>query len=164
MADVTRLPRVGPGRDGVTAIHARRDYSERRALCMCGWEGPWRKDHSDARADEGAHHDETGHLPLVLDAPASSPMGLLRRAGPQGTLGQNASAALERLRAVRELRGWLEEQEQHAVIGARMARATWTEIGEAWGTSRQGAFNRWGDRITRFEASGVLDAVAADSE
>jgi hypothetical protein len=74
------------------------------------------------------------------------------------------SAALDRLRAVRELRGWLAEQEQHAVIGARMARATWTEIGEAWGTSRQGAFNRWGDRIKRFEASGVLATVAADSE
>ncbi len=46
--------------------------------------------------------------------------------------------------AIEELRAWLAEQETEAVLGARLQRATWAEMGEAVGITRQGAFSRWG--------------------
>jgi hypothetical protein len=44
------------------------------------------------------------------------------------------------------------------VLRARMARVTWEAIGAALGTSRQGAFNRYGALVQRYERAGLLDA------
>ena len=51
--------------------------------------------------------------------------------------------ALEAVRAARQLREEAEALELEAVIDARRQRATWGEIGAVYGTSKQGAQQRF---------------------
>ena len=151
------------------------------AWCQCGWAGPrrvWQPGAERAeRADLDGHLAVTGHTSFPdgvpgpdglhvacghfhdlqddCPAPADSPRGRLNRA-MQPVL-NDRTAAIDRLAAIDELRTWLDEQEAMAVIGARMARATWAEMGAAVGTSRQGAHNRWGATVKRYEQAGFLD-------
>lgn len=157
------------------------------ADCSCGWSGPMRwcegeilsADVGEAvRADRAAHEAETGHgedpdigaegrhdfgcgfyhrLTVSCPLPSRSPAGRVHRV-VRGTL-NDRRAALDRLAAIDELRGWLAEQEQEAVVGARLARATWAEMGSAVGISRQGAFNRWGSAVKNLEAAGLLPSL-----
>jgi len=156
------------------------------ADCNCGWSGPiyWcdgqlisSETAAALRRDREGHQARSGHgedpevgaegrhdfgcgfyhglhdrCPLPPDSLAGRIHRVLR-----GTLG-NRHAALDRLVALEELRGWLAEQEIEAVIGARMARATWAEMGDAVGITRQGAFGRWGAIVKGYEAAGVLEA------
>ncbi len=149
------------------------------AVCECGWCGSRYTNLMDglksARADVEAHMAETGH---VVDAdpskfhlrcgvrhgldddcprPADSAAGLLVRSLNQSRPGRPA-AALDRLSAIQLLRARLDEEEKEAVIGARLARCTWTEMGQAVGVSRQGAWNRWGPMVQRYEAAGLMRA------
>ena len=158
------------------------------ADCNCGWSGPvrWcdgqllpaevakavRADRAGHEADtghgtdpevgaEGRHdfgcgfyHELSGRCPLPPDSPAGRVQRVL-----QGTLG-NRRAALDRLAAIDELRSWLADQETEAVIGARLGRATWAEMGTAVGITRQGAFNRWGQTVKAYEAAGLLHPAA----
>jgi hypothetical protein len=55
-----------------------------------------------------------------------------------------AANALEAVRAARQLREEAEALELEAVIDARGQRATWSEIGAVYGTSKQGAQQRFG--------------------
>lgn len=162
------------------------------ADCNCGWAGPvrWcdgqlispettaavtadREGHEAATGHgqdpevgaEGRHdfgcgfyHGLTGRCPLPVDSPAGRVQRVLR-----SRLG-NRHAALDALVAIDELRAWLAEQEPQAVIGARIARATWAEMGEAVGITRQGAFNRWGAVVKGYEAAGVLEALPEPPE
>lgn len=157
------------------------------ADCSCGWWGPTRwcegviltEPVGEAvRAGRAAHEEETGHgedpeigaegrhdfgcgfyhrLNVSCPLPPTSPAGRVRRA-LGGTL-TDRRAAVDRLAAVDELRGWLSEQEREAVLGARLARVTWVEMGAAVGISRQGAHNRWGAIVKNLEAAGVLRAT-----
>lgn len=163
------------------------------ADCNCGWAGPIRwcvgeiladEIGRSVRADRAGHEAATGHGedPTVgtegrhepgcgfyhrlgdrCPLPASSPSGMVHRV-LRGTI-NDRHAAIDRLTAIEELGAWLTEEEQKAVIGARLARATWTEMGRAVGITRQGAFNRWGATIKAYEAAGLLspapDAPAA---
>ncbi len=156
------------------------------ADCNCGWSGPVRwcdgqlisaETAAAVRAERAAHEAESGHgedpelgaegrhdfgcgfyhalagrCPLPPDSPAGRVHRVLR-----GTLG-NRHAALDRLVAIDELRAWLAEAEPQAVIGARLERATWAEMGDAVGITRQGAFGRWGSIVKGYEAAGVLQA------
>jgi hypothetical protein len=54
-----------------------------------------------------------------------------------------APNALEAVRASRRLREEAEALELEAVIEARRQRATWSEIGAVYGTSKQGAQQRF---------------------
>jgi hypothetical protein len=54
-----------------------------------------------------------------------------------------APNALEAVRASRQLREEAETLELEAVIEARQQRATWSEIGAVYGTSKQGAQQRF---------------------
>ena len=54
-----------------------------------------------------------------------------------------APNALEAVRAARQLREEAEALELEAVIEARRQRATWSEIGAIYGTSKQGAQQRF---------------------
>ncbi len=66
--------------------------------------------------------------------------------------------AFDRLAAIKELLDDLAEAEEEAIIAARMAKVSWSEIGRAYGgMTRQGAFNKWGAMVNRFEAAGLLD-------
>jgi hypothetical protein len=58
-----------------------------------------------------------------------------------------ATSALEALRAARQLREAAEALELEAVIDARRQRATWSEIGAIYGTSKQGAQQRFRDAL-----------------
>ena len=53
------------------------------------------------------------------------------------------------LKAARDLRAALDDAERAAVEAARSAGATWEQIGEALGTSRQAAHRKWGAHTTR---------------
>ena len=118
--------------------------------------GPSAGDEPEVHHACGVAHklNEDCHVPL------DSPRGMLQRA--LFSTSTDPVRALDRITAIDELRRRLEEEEKMAVIGARRARCTWTEIGAAIGTSRQGAFNRWGDMVRRFENAGLLDDVEAD--
>jgi hypothetical protein len=152
------------------------------AWCQCGFTGPRRASLAPEtrqleQADLEEHLAMSGHTAFLDGTPGAD--GLHRACGhfhdfqdscpappdsPRGQLGRamratlnDPTAALDRLAAIAELRSWLEEQEQMAVIGARMSRATWAEMGSAIGTSRQGAWNRWGTMVRRYEEAGLLD-------
>jgi flavin-binding protein dodecin len=56
---------------------------------------------------------------------------------------QTAPNAIEALAAARRLREATEALERQLVITAREQRVTWTEIGEIYGTSKQGAQQRF---------------------
>ncbi len=68
---------------------------------------------------------------------------------------------MDRVAATVQLRRWVTDIEIQAVIGARMARCTWAEIGTGAGTTKQGAYNRWGKMIDRYEAAGLLPSEGA---
>ena len=56
---------------------------------------------------------------------------------------QEAPSALEALAAARRLSEAADALERELVIAAREQRATWTEIGMIYGTSKQGAQQRF---------------------
>ncbi|MGI8816558.1 MAG: hypothetical protein ACR2G2_15105 [Pseudonocardia sp.] len=56
---------------------------------------------------------------------------------------QSAPSALEALTAARQLREAAEALELATVVEARRRRLTWTEIGAVYGTSKQGAQQRF---------------------
>ncbi len=157
-------------------------------FCDCGWEGTrrawWTPDGGPSVGERIAveladHEADTGHGPVVAGVPApegyhaacgafhgfdddclippGSPAGRVRRA--TAATSSDAVLALDRLRAVIELRAWLDDQEAEAVIGARLARATWAEMGAAIDSTRQAAFNRWGPTVKRYETAGLIPSV-----
>lgn len=153
------------------------------AFCSCGWTGSrheldrgrlllpgWRE---ELEAERTHHEHASGHsaadpaaegyhrackffhqLNDVCPIPADCGIGLVIRAEAAST-GDHV-IALDRVSATVLLRHWVDQIEIQAVIGARMARCTWAELGTAAGTTKQGAYNRWGKRIDRYEAAGLL--------
>lgn len=160
---------------------------EVHAWCQCGWTGPvsrCRRDllpdglRRDLEADRARHEEATGHASDPQVAPegrhdfgcgfyhrlndacpklVDSPGGRLARV--LGASTSDPCRALDRLSATDELRNWLGETEVEAVIGARLARCTWAEIGAAIGISKAAAWNRWGQMISRYEQAGIIDEV-----
>ena len=61
---------------------------------------------------------------------------------------QNASTPLEGLAAARQLREAAEALELAMVVEARRRRSTWTEIGAVFGTSKQGAQQRFRSAVS----------------
>jgi hypothetical protein len=64
---------------------------------------------------------------------------------------QDAQNALDALAAARQLREAAEDLEIAAVIEARRRRATWTEIGSVYGTSKQAAQQRFRSAVTEHQ-------------
>ncbi len=155
-------------------------------FCSCGWLGErhlrWVPGEDAGRliaAELGDHEAITDHRPTeggvpVPDGyhascgachdfdddclvPPTSPAGRVQRAAVATS--RDALLALDRLRAIQELRAWLDDQEAQAAIGCRMARATWAEMGEAIDSTRQAAFNRWAATIKRYESVGLIDEI-----
>ncbi len=96
-------------------------------------------------------------VPAAATAPPDSPNGRLYRA-------YNASSPVEALAAVEELRADLDARQLQLVIAARQGEDTWEAVGAALGTSRQGAFNRFGALVQRYERAGLLDGVSGDAD
>lgn len=155
------------------------------AGCQCGWRGPTHRcagrilpaDVKDRLVAERAQHEaDTGHgedpevapegrhdfgcgfhhrLIDRCPLPDGSPAARLYRA--MTGVGPDAKArALDRLRGVDELRQWLTRQDAEAAIEARLAGATWAAMGGAIGTSRQGAWKRWGEELRPYQDAGLL--------
>jgi hypothetical protein len=61
---------------------------------------------------------------------------------------QTASTPLEGLAAARQLREAAEALELAMVVEARRRRSTWTEIGAIFGTSKQGAQQRFRSAVS----------------
>ncbi len=96
-------------------------------------------------------------VPAAAAAPPDSPNGRLYRA-------YNAPEPVEALAAVEELRADLDARQLQLVIAARQGGVTWEAVGAALGTSRQGAFNRFGALVQRYERAGLLDGVSGDAD
>lgn len=84
----------------------------------------------------------------MAKVPPDSPYGRLHRIYDQ-EFASDVERNLDALMAIRELRKDLSEAEDHAALTARRQGATWQQIGEALGMSRQAAHERWGN-IARF--------------
>jgi hypothetical protein len=54
--------------------------------------------------------------------------------------------ALKKLRGIRDINAQLDKQAARAVAQAREAGATWTEVGQSLGVSRQAAQQRYGGK------------------
>lgn len=161
-------------------------------FCDCGWEGThreWWTPDADPSPGEliavelAGHEADSGHRAVTGGVPApdhyhaacgafhgsdddclippTSPAGRVRRAMAATTT--DTALALDRLEAIVELRAWLDDQEAEAVIGCRLSRATWAEMGAAISSTRQAAFNRWGPTIKRYETAGVIDELPEPS-
>lgn len=103
-----------------------------------------------------ADHDH----PANDAAPPDSPLGRLDRAlGSDGPFLRHPARTLDALQACDELIRYLEERRLHLVVGARMNKSTWADIGTTLGTSRQGAHNRFGSHIKELERQGLLEPV-----
>lgn len=98
-------------------------------------------------------------MPRHLSAvpPPDSPSGRLQRA-------YNSADLHDAIAAVEELRADLDSQQLQLVIRARQGGTTWETIGTAIGTTRQGAFNRFGALVQRYERAGLLDGVSDDAD
>lgn len=110
-----------------------------------------------AHAICGQQHDSSEPCIPLLGSPADRLNRVYR-----STAGE-AHPALARLKALRQLLDDLAEQELDAVAEARAAGCTWAEIGQAWGTTRQGAFNKWGS-ATRRPANGGHSTVTDSND
>lgn len=77
-----------------------------------------------------------------------SPFGRLSRIYQQ-SFDTSAQHNLDALVAIVELRADLTEQEDHAALSAKRNGATWQQIADALGITRQRAHQRWG-RVTDF--------------
>ncbi|HEX3393682.1 MAG TPA: hypothetical protein VHS52_04065 [Acidimicrobiales bacterium] len=95
------------------------------------------------------------HLSVV--APPDSPGGRLHRAF-------KSPDHLDAIAAVEELRGDLEARQVELVIAARAGGTTWEAIGAVIGTSRQGAFNRFGALVQHHEVVGPLGEEVHDTD
>ncbi|HMG43924.1 MAG TPA: hypothetical protein VK611_21505 [Acidimicrobiales bacterium] len=121
-----------------------------------------RHDHDDVLSDarrpkEPEVHQACGHAHRLNDecpVPPDSARGLLQRA--LYSTSTDPERALDRLCAVHQLQGRLNDEESEAVLGARMAGCTWIQMGEAIGSTRMLARARWAAMVRRFEAAGML--------
>ncbi len=77
-------------------------------------------------------------------APATSPIGLVLRSHVPDPDPDDPTEALEALTAIRSLSDMLEHLADDAAFCARLAGASWQQIGDALAMSRQGAWERWG--------------------
>ena len=98
----------------------------------------------------GFYHGLNDDCPVGTD----SPRGLLLRVLEASA--SESSVALDRLAAAAELRAWLDEQELMAVIGARLARCSWEDVGGAMALGEPEVWRRFGPLIHRYEVAGLL--------
>ncbi|MDQ6616079.1 MAG: hypothetical protein M3083_15420 [Actinomycetota bacterium] len=94
-------------------------------------------------------------------APPTSPSGRVKRTCVALTL-RGTAGALDQLAAIDELRRWLDEQETHGIIRARIAGCDWTDIAAALATDTGDLQRRWGPPIRRYEAAGLLKPSPKD--
>lgn len=77
-----------------------------------------------------------------------SPLTHLRHAITEALLAlERGDGPLPRLAAAREVRRLAEELELRAIADARAERASWAKIGTIYGLTKQGAQQRFGDRL-----------------
>jgi hypothetical protein len=97
----------------------------------------------------------------VCPAPPTSTTGRVNRVSGGSSLGDR-TATLDQLAAIHELRDWLDEQEAHGVIRARLAGFAWADIAVVTATTTGDAYNRWAPLIHRYEAAGLLKPTPAE--
>jgi hypothetical protein len=68
----------------------------------------------------------------------------------------NPLRSLDRLAGIRLLRTWKDNQELRAIIGARHAGWSWSDIADAVGVTTQDATAQSSALIGRYEAAGLL--------
>jgi hypothetical protein len=72
------------------------------------------------------------------------------------------AAALDQIAAIAELREWLDEQQTHGIIRARIAGCAWTDIAAAGATDAGDVQRRWGSMVRRYEAAGLLKPLPTE--
>lgn len=149
---------------GLRSTGSHPDHVVVQAFCQCGWTGPthpWLPGAGDDERDElAAHIAATGHHPFTWGVPtpdayhgACGHFHDLNDACPVPA--DSPRGRLQRITA--ELEAWLHDQEAQALIGARLAGCTWTDIASAVGVTVDDATRRWGPMIGRYERAGLLD-------
>jgi hypothetical protein len=104
-----------------------------------------------APATRGTGHDCVERL--RERHPADSPLGLTLRAWPSDPDEPlRAAEALDGLRQLRALRAHIAEREDELARAARGAGASWQQLAEAVGVTRQRMQQRWGGRAGRADA------------
>jgi DNA-directed RNA polymerase specialized sigma24 family protein len=89
-------------------------------------------------------------------APEDSALGLFFVAFNSPDAHGHVAGPLTRLEHIHRLRARLAEEEDEAALTARREGATWAQIGDALGLTRQAVHSRWGN-IARFANWGPAD-------
>ncbi len=95
--------------------------------------------------------------------PADSALGLFFVAFNSPDDRGQVADPLTRLDHIRRLRARLAEEEDEAALTARREGATWAQIGDTLGLTRQAVHTRWGN-IARFAKRGPDDDHATGEE
>jgi hypothetical protein len=112
----------------------------------------------DGVSEPDGYHQACGWFHAFQDccpAPPTSPTGRVSRTCAALSL-KGKAAALDQIAAIAELREWLDEQQTHGIIRARIAGCAWTDIAAAGATDAGDVQRRWGPMIRRYEAAGLL--------
>lgn len=148
-----------------------------QAGCDCGWVGPRRplepSGDADINSDLEQHLVEIGCARVIIDddrahrgcgyrhdfhdecpLPPTSPAGRLRRALHSG-LG-DPDRALDRIRAITELRSFLDDQQAEAVIAVALNQSSWSDLADAANMSIDEAKARWAHQLDRYANAGIL--------
>lgn len=96
-------------------------------------------------------------------APEDSALGLFFVAFNSPDARGQVAEPLTRLEHIRRLRARLAEEEDEAALAARWGGATWAQIGEALGLTRQAVHTRWAN-IARFAQWGPAEDHHADEQ
>ncbi len=92
-----------------------------------------------------------------------TPLGQLFTIARADRNDDDAQLNLEALARIAELRSWLDTQADGHALNGRRNGATWAQIGEALGITRQAAHMHWGN-ITQDPAIGLVDALVELAE
>ena len=122
----------------------------------------------DSKPEVDGYHQCCGWFHGFQDAcpsPPDSPAGHIARIDGAPTL-RDPARSLDRLAAIQTLRAWLDDQQLHAIIAARLAHCTWPDIAGALGFTAQEACAKWRALVGRYQAAGLLtpDAPADASQ
>lgn len=104
--------------------------------CSCGWTGQRWDRASTIPGEYGGRHPEDAHLPDGTTVDDAANADWMTHVEPMTRISAVQEAASEAAAARRRL--------DDAVAVARAGGASWTEIGQATGMTRQSAHERWG--------------------
>ncbi|GAA2842527.1 hypothetical protein [Kribbella solani] len=128
-----------PGDEDVSELVAWEQLAGWQAACTCGWRGErWDRD-ATVQGEDGGYHPDDAFLPDGRDVEDVAHDAWIEHMAPYRRLGRVKDAAAAAVLSRQAL--------DEAVRDAKTGGATWADIGEAAGMSRQAAHTRWGSYV-----------------